>query len=164
MDLRTIISAPKTEVRSGDWRSGEIPRAQWPSRRAKARAYKFGPAYRWRIISFCSVGYEFRLRLLLNESKQIFRASLGLMVSGETVPLCDYEWHASEPGWHCHAKCEDFRRLNANFNRFGTERLPAAKSYHRRREFRFKRDMVSEANALNCAVDFFRLDRGGGIL
>ncbi|MBB3937724.1 hypothetical protein [Aureimonas phyllosphaerae] len=164
MDLRSIISAPKESIKTGEWRRGEIPRVQWPSKRAKAKAYKYGPLYQWRIVTFACSGHDCRVRLLLNEDKQIFRASLGVVVSGETISICDYEWHASEPGWHCHARCDEFRHLSASFNRFGGQRIPKANSHHRRVEFRFKRDVLSAANAFNCAVDIFGLDKGGGIV
>jgi hypothetical protein len=40
---------------------------------------------------------------VLNEAKQRFEAVLGAMMNTGLRVLCSYEWHASEPGWHCHA-------------------------------------------------------------
>jgi hypothetical protein len=119
MKLRGLIGAVKSSVDTGEWKRGEIPRSKWPSRRAKSKAYKYGPLYQWRIITFTAAGFDCRVLLLFNETKRIFRATLGVTMAGETVTACDYEYHASEPGWHCHAKCDDLASLNLSFNRFG---------------------------------------------
>lgn len=164
MNLKGLIGAAKSSVKTGEWRQGEIPRAQWPSRRAKAKFYKWGPLYTWRIISFSALGCECRVLILLNESKQIFRASFGVTTKGETTTLCDYEFHASEPGWHCHARCDDIGSINAGTNRFGSVRLPKFNSPHRRSEFKFSRSDLSPVYAFNCAVKVFGLDKADGVL
>jgi hypothetical protein len=164
MHLRALINSPKRSVKSGEWKRGgeAIPRAQWPSRRAKAKAYKFGPAYQWRIVSFFAEGEHCRLKLLFNEDKQIFRARLGVTRDGETIVVCDYEFHASEPGWHCHARCDDIDKLDATATRYGGARIPSSKSRHRRTEFKFRASTLSAQTAFNCAVTFFKLDKGEG--
>ena len=164
MDLRRIIKATKASVKTGEWKHGEIPRSQWPSRRAKAKAYKFGPRYQWRIISFLSAEHECRVRIIFNESKQICRATLGVTLNGETVTICDYEYHASEPGWHCHARCDELASVDATTNRFGAQRIPGAREYHRRSEFKFRQSDLTAVGAFNCTVSFFKIDRGEGTL
>lgn len=164
MNLRAIVGAEKSLVKSGEWKQGEIPRAQWPSRKARAKAYKYGPLYRWRIISFYALGCDCRVRILMNESKQIFRATLGVVTLGETVVICDYEYHASEPGWHCHARCNDIDGLDAGTNRFGSLRLPKSGNHHRRLDFKFGKTAISPPSAFNCAVKFFGIDKIGGEL
>lgn len=159
MKLRGLVGAPKASVNTGSWRKGEIPRSQWPSRRAKAKAYRYGPLYQWRIITFGAKGYDCRVLLLFNESKQIFRARFGVMVGGDTVTVCDYEWHASEPGWHCHAKCDDLTSLDAATNRFGSMRIPKAAGYHRRNTFQFRKSPLTAQIAFNCAISVFRIDK-----
>lgn len=164
MNLKGIIAAKKAAVDTGEWRRGEIPRPKWPSRRAKAKAYKYGPLYQWRIISFQAAGSDCRVLLLFNESKQIFRATLGVTKGGETVVLCDYEWHASEPGWHCHARCDDFASISPAYNRFGSVRLPKADSFHRRMEFKHLKQPLSAQTAFNCAISIFKIDRAEGLV
>ena len=164
MDLRALIGAEKSSVRSGEWKQGEIPRAQWPSRKAKPKFYKWGSLYRWRIMTFSALGHECRVLLLLNESKQIFRASLGVTSAGETTVLCDYEYHASEPGWHCHARCEDISAISTGTNRYGGIRLPKSGNKHRRSEFTFGKSQLSTASALHCAVKVFKIDNREGEL
>lgn len=164
MDLRGIVAAPKTSVKPGDWKQGEIPRSLWPSRKAKSKAYKFGPLYQWRVVCFSALGRECRVRILFNQSKQIFRATLGVTSQGETVVLCDYEFHATEPGWHCHARCADISTVDANTNRFGSVRLPKSGAKHRRPAFNFEKSELSPLSAFNCAVKFYGIDRSGGAL
>lgn len=94
MNLKGLIAARKSSVEPGEWKRGEIPRSKWPSRRAKAKAYKYGSLYQWRVITFGADGHECRVLLLFNETKQIFRATLGVVVEGETISVCDYEYHA----------------------------------------------------------------------
>ncbi|ESZ09322.1 hypothetical protein NKH47_12685 [Mesorhizobium sp. M1060] len=164
MNLRGIIAAEKSAVDTGDWKRGEIPRSKWPSRRAKAKAYKYGPLYQWRILFFQAAGQDCRVLLLFNESKRIFRATLGVTKSGETLVICDYEYHASEPGWHCHARCSDLAGINSAHNRFGGVRLPKAGSFHRRTEFRHLKQPLSAQTAFNCAISIFKIDRAEGMV
>lgn len=162
MNIKDIILSTKSAVNTGEWRRGEIPRAKWPSRRAKAKAYKYGPLYQWRIVTFWAGGYDCRVRLLFNGGKQIFRASLGIMISGETVVLCEYEFHASEPGWHCHVRCGEIEGVHTAYNRFGSARIPEAKSYHRRMAFQARKQPLTAQTAFNLAVSTFRIDKDGG--
>lgn len=164
MDLRDIVRGPKTSILNGSWQSGNIARSAWPSRRAKSKAYKWGPSYRWRIIEFECLGLQCRVRILLNKNKQIFKAALGVTENGETKTLCEYEFHATEPGWHCHARCEDIDSVDPGRNRYGGVRLPAADSFHRRMYFRFATSELNELSAFNCAVRFYRIDRSGELL
>jgi hypothetical protein len=164
MDLRGLIGADKSSVDTGDWKRGTIPRSKWPSRRAKAKAYKYGPLYQWRIITFQAAGHDCRVLLLFNEAKQIFRATLGVTVSGETITLCDYEYHSSEPGWHCHARCGDLDGINPAHNRFGGTRIPKAGDFHRRIEFNHRKQTLTAQTAFNCAISIFKIDKAEGML
>lgn len=165
MDLKTLVFANKSSVDTGGaWKRGEIPRGKWPSRRAKSKAYKYGPLYQWRVITFESLGYDCRILLLFNDSKQIFRATFGVQNAGDTVTLCDYEFHASEPGWHCHARCGDLATINPVHNRFGGVRIPKAGQYHRRTAFNHQKQPLTAQTAFNLAISMFRIDKDGGML
>ncbi len=164
MNLRALISAPKSSVDTGEWRKGEIPRSQWPSRRAKSKAYKYGPLYQWRIIRFDAAGHQCRVLLIFNAYKQIFRARFGVTANGETKALCDYEYHASEPGWHCHARCDDLAMIDPAATRFGARRIPAAGAFHRRVGFSFRKSPLTAQTAFNCAVSLFRIRSAEGML
>lgn len=165
MNLKTLISANKLSMKHGEWKSGRIPRTLWPSRRAKSKAYKFGSSYKWRVLTFCASDYDCRLLILLNLNKQIFRATLGVSIEGDTISICDYEFHASEPGWHCHARCDDISTLDPSVNRFGGQRMPLTENFHRRVEFKFGNSEITEVTAFSCAVKFYKIDKQeGGIL
>lgn len=164
MNLRSLVAAEKSSVKTGEWKRGEMPRSVWPSRRAKAKAYKYGPLYQWRIITFVAGGHDCRVLLLLNESKQIFRATFGVVLGGDAVTICDYEYHASEPGWHCHARCGELATISSVTNRFGGVRLPQANANHRRREFSFRKSPLTVVSAFNCALSIFKLDKVEGLL
>ena len=102
MNVVDVIRAPKSNVDIGTWRTGHVPRAAFPLSKAKSKAYKFGPEYSWRIVSFECLGVQFRVFILLNENKQIYRATLASETNNDMTVLCQHEWHVSEPGWHCH--------------------------------------------------------------
>ena len=164
MRLCQIISADKEIQSTGTWGSGKMARSDWPSRTAKAKAYKFGTAYTWRIIKFTCKGLDCRVRVLFNEDKSIFRATFGVTISGDTTVLCDYEWHGSEPGWHCHARCDEVNDLDPSKNRFGSRRLPAAGTFHRRMEFGSVHGPMDEETAFNTALSVFRIKPSGTLL
>lgn len=164
MDIKNIINEQKNSIVTGEWKTGTIPRSKWPSRRAKAKAYKFGPSYSWRIIEFGCGEYECRVRILLNESKQIFKALLGVTKDNETKMICEYEFHASEPGWHCHTRCGPIEEISGTRTRYGGIRLPKAGAFHRRSEFMFKSKTIDKVSAFNCAVEFFKIKAQGELL
>lgn len=164
MSLQNILSSSKSVSSTGNWTSGTIPRGDWPSRRAKAKAYKFGPAYSWRIVRFSCDGIDCRVRILLNESKAIFRATLGVVEASDMKILCDYEFHMSEPGWHCHARCGDIEDIDAARNRFGSLRIPKARAHHRRMDFVFRHQPIEQSTAFACAMSAFRVGPTGSLL
>lgn len=164
MDIREIVASAKSDIDVGQWASGEMKRGLWPSRRAKAKAYRFGPSYSWRIITFKVDDRDCRVRILLNESKRICKVKLGVTSDGETLVLCEYEFHASEPGWHCHVRCDEIDTLDPTKTRFGSQRIPAAGTYHRRDEFVFKNQPITKVTAFNCACSFFGIKTQGALL
>src|SRR3546814_14699434 len=84
--------------------------------------------------------------------------SLGVVEGGDTKILCSYEYHGTEPGWHCHVKCGDVALVAPSQNRFGSKRLPKARDRHRRSSFG-----VTKATAQRVAVAFYRIKRPGKI-
>jgi hypothetical protein len=55
---------------------------------------------------------------VFNEAKQKYEAILGVMAADKSLRiLCSYEYHASEPGWHCHATHDDTVTLSHGFMR-----------------------------------------------
>ena len=102
MNIKDVIRAEKNNLELGKWADGHIPRSAFPMSRLKDKRYKYGPDYSWRVVKFEIGDLECRILVMVNESKQIFRARLGVNVNVDMAVLCDHEFHASEPGWHCH--------------------------------------------------------------
>jgi len=78
MNVADVIRAMKFDIRIGDWQSGHVTRSSFPLSQARAKNYKFGPQYRWRVVRFETHGRNFRVLILLNLEKAIFRASLAV--------------------------------------------------------------------------------------
>jgi hypothetical protein len=107
--LRRIVGALKTDIKIGSWHTGKVPRRDFPMAK---QAYSLGSAYRWRVISFLALGLECRVLIIFNLAKQKYEAILGALSGAETLRiLCSYEYHAAEPGWHCHAACDDVSQV-----------------------------------------------------
>ena len=159
MNLKQIICSPKSDIKIGEWRKGLIPRADFPLSRAKPKDYKVSDAYDWCIIRFSCLGLDCRVRVLLREGREIFYATLGVVEGGDTKIVCSYEFHGTEPGWHCHVKCDELANVRPGQNRYGAVRLPNGRRKHRRDSFG-----VSKTNAKHKAIDFYRIEERGGLL
>lgn len=156
MNLKDIIRVEKTNLSLGKWGRGHIPRASFPMSRVKDKRYKFGSEYAWRVVQFDADGQRCRILIILNENKEILRARLGVESSGDMIILSDYEFHASEPGWHCHVATEDHTEVNAGAARHDKRKWPMSPS---RTSFG-----VSEANALSVVAQHFRFEAQGDLL
>lgn len=111
MRLAQLIRTRKGDIEVGSWNCGHIPRSAFPMSKARAKAYKFGKEYKWRPIKFTCGGEKYRLLILLNVGKEIYRATLALDDAGDLKVMCQHEYHASEPGWHCHFTAADPREI-----------------------------------------------------
>lgn len=159
MNLKAIVCASKSDIRVGDWKTGKIPKAEFPLSRARDRDYKFGPAYDWCIIKFDALGFDCRVRLLLREGREIFYATLGIVEGGDTRIICSYEFHGTEPGWHCHSKCGRIADIEPGQNRFSSKRLPQGGRFHRDKTFG-----VTKNTAKHVAFDFYRIYAAGTLV
>lgn len=124
--------------------------------RLKDKRYKFGPDYSWRLVRFDALGNQCRILILLNESKEIMRARMGVERSGDMVVLCEYEYHASEPGWHCHLTLEDTDAATAGAARDNKYKWPRNSS---QRTF-----AVDRVSALSLVAGRFRFEAQGDLL
>jgi hypothetical protein len=127
--LRQIVAASKAKIEVGKWHTGKVPRADFPMAKA---AYGLGNSYKWCVISFEAFDTECRVLVVLNESKQKYEAVLGVMGPNGLKILCTYEYHPSEPGWHCHATHDDADTLNHGCMRGPwIKRVPGPRKLHR---------------------------------
>jgi len=156
--LRQIVLAKKTNIKVGQWYSGKVPKADFPMGR---QAYGIGNSYRWCVISFSAIGFECRVLVVVNFQKQKFQAILGVMGTGMLHILCSYEFHATEPGWHCHAACDDVSLVPLGYMRGPwVRRTPGANRAHRSLNFAIE----DERDAQRCAFDCYRIEAEGDLL
>ena len=161
MRLRQIIAASKTNIKTGEWHTGKVPRADFPMAKA---AYGLGNSFRWRVISFAVLGTECRVLVVVNAPKQKYEAVLGVMASNGLRILCSYEYHPSEPGWHCHATHDDTDTLTIGCMRGPwVRRVPGARRTHRQRKFS-KFQIADNDDAIRFAVDRYRIWSKGPLL
>jgi hypothetical protein len=102
MRVRDVLRAEKRDVILEPWKQGNIPPNVFRLR-PNMKTVGQGKAYHWRVVRFAADAWSFRILIVLNEEKSIYRATLGQEV-GEVVRIvCVREFHAREPGWHCHS-------------------------------------------------------------
>ena len=163
MNVSDVVRGPKTDVEISEWRAGHIPRERFPLSRARAKSNKLGPEYRWRVIKFDCLGDSFRVLVVFNEAKQIYRATLAVERQEgrqqELAVLCQNEYHASEPGWHCHVTFAEIDTLPLGVVRSHLRRWPQVDAAHSRPDFG-----VHERNAATIAAARFRISSPGTLL
>ena len=159
MDVSDIIRGVKSKPDLGEWKNGHIPRAVFPLSRAKNKNYKFGQEYKWRVVSFTGVHHKCKVLLLLNEGKQICRITLGAEINGDMAVLCQHEFHASEPGWHCHVCFNAIENIPTGANRSHLKRWPKPTSIHARAEF-----AITQQNVLSFAAEVFKFSAQGELI
>lgn len=161
MRLKELIAAPKADIKVGSWHTGKVPRKDFPLARS---AYRLGSAFQWCVIAFTALGSECRVLVIFNDGKQKYEAILGVMGDQKLCLLCSYEFHATEPGWHAHASCDDARKLPPGVMRGPwVKRIPAARQPHRRHSFHGKHSF-DKAYALQIAYDRYRIEPKGPLL
>jgi hypothetical protein len=159
--LRDFYRAPKTKIKIGQWRSGKVPRADFPIGRA---AYNLGSSFRWCVITFETLACECRVLVIMNEAKQKLQAVLGVMGSSGLRILCTYEYHPSEPGWHTHATHDDADALSRSYMRGPwIKRLPGQHKKHRDGKFS-SLQIGDETAAQRFAIDRYRIREKGSLL
>lgn len=170
MRVQSVILADKDMVEVGEWGSGKYPRAKFPLSKAGRRANALGSAWSWRFAEFQCDGYQFVIRLIVNEGKSKASAHLALRNDKDCVVLCCFEYHADhQTGWHLHTLCGE--RNEAFTAPTGTlvhgpwvKRIPGPRQPHNRSDF--VRDFHGGAKAWlwHEIVRFFRLDVTGSLM
>lgn len=157
MKLKTIIKAEKSNFDWGKWHAGHIQRSSFPLSKVKEKSYKLGKEYKWRVVRFTAHSKRIRVLIVLNEEKQIYRARLGVERDGDMVVLCDHEFHASEPGWHCHYTLQHIDSVTEGAVREGKRKRPsdtdAAAAFN-----------VTEASAVAVAAKRYGFEPKGDLI
>jgi hypothetical protein len=159
--LKDIVCASKDDIKVGQWRSGKVPRNDFPMAKS---AYGLGSSFRWCVISFEALGVECRVLVVVNAPKQKYEAVLGVMASNGLRILCTYEYHATEPGWHCHATHDDTDTLTIGCMRGPwIRRVPGARKNHRQTKFS-NFQIADNDTAIRFAVSRYRIWSKGPLL
>jgi hypothetical protein len=150
--LRRIVGAPKSKIKLGGWHTGKVPKKDFPMA---------GASFRWCVIIFEALGVECRVLVILNAAKEKYEAILGVMSPDALKVLCSYEYHAGEPGWHCHAACDDLPSVPLGYMRGPwVRRLPHARKTHSSLDFEIK----DETAALRVALTFYKIETQGTLI
>ena len=158
LTLRTLIAAPKSGIRIGSWHNGKVPRADFPIAR---KAYGLGASFEWCIISLQPLGAEVRVLVIFHAGKQKYEAIFGVMSTNGARILCSYQYHPGEPGWHCHATCDDATQIPAGiFRGPWVSRIPRPNQPHRRNVF----GINDRERAVRFAQDVYGIFQKGDLL
>jgi hypothetical protein len=156
MRVREILRAPKGDVVLEPWKQGDMPPAAFRLRQSMKTVGQ-GKSYHWRIIRFTAYSESFRVLIIWNEGKQIYRATLGHEVGEVVRIICVREFHAREPGWHCHVVLSSPQGVSV-WNHGGLRRFPQGV---------FEEDafgITSRELATTLALRFFGIDQSGELL
>jgi hypothetical protein len=156
--LQEIIRAPKVDIKVGVWHNGKVPKGSFPMAK---KAYSIGNSYQWCVISFNCLSLDCLVLIVLNEPKEKYEAILGVLAEGQLRILCSYEYHATEPGWHCHAACGDVNKVPKGCMRGPwIRRIPKAHATHSRLDFAID----GQQKAVRFAIGCYRIESRGTLL
>jgi hypothetical protein len=160
--LKDLVRAPKDNIEIGKWQIGKVPKADFPIARA---AYRLGSSFKWCVIRFQALGCECRVLIVQQEAKQKYEAILGVMGPNGTLRiLCSYEYHASEPGWHCHATHDEVDTVFQGAMRGPwVKRIPGARKIHRPQKHQTFKIGDSDA-AIRFAIRRYKIEKKGPLL
>lgn len=151
LKLRRVINGAKVVTSWGKWTKGDkpMPKAAYP---LSKNAFTIAKAYTWRVIEFECLGKKFRLLIAFRLDLNRYQSHLGMVVGNDTLTLARYEFHAGEPGWHMHCRCDDTGAVPGTM-KCSDRRFPDPNSFHRQMDF----GTVDEVTAFERAVSVFRL-------
>ena len=158
MNVANLIRGEKTALNLGAWGAGHLPRSAFPLSKVKEKQYRYGPAYKWRLIQFQCHRYKCRLLIILNRQKELFRLRFGVENDGNMVVLLDREFHGTKPGWNCHFTLDKVVSVVS-----GAVRGPGKRRWPRGCDPEAK-FTVTEANALTVAAQMFQFGASGGFI
>lgn len=156
--MRKIVAAEKSAIKFGPWKNGKVPKADFPLAKGP---YRLGSSFQWCVISFTALAQEMRVLVVMNRAKEKYEAVLGVMGPDGLRILCSYQYHAGEPGWHCHVTCDDARKVPPGiFRGPWVRRIPSAKKKHRRMDF----GVDSPVSAVRLAQECYRIFEKGPLV
>lgn len=158
MFLKTIISAPKRNVKGRVWSQEKPARRDFPLSRKQGGRFPITRKWRWTVVEFDVDRAHFRLIVAYHTGVPNFQMVLGEALGSDTRVLCrvEYDVAHSRFGWHVHSFCDDTAEISPGVIKpHGQRRIPAASSYHRRRNYTLNGDSMNDIIALDLASDWF---------
>ena len=106
MNVWKIRSEDKTALEFGRWETGKMSRSAFPMSKARAKAYRLGSAWTWRVIKFDADGSQYRILVAYRTDKEQFMATLAVEDAGDMRIVASLEYHPTHGGWHIHYASE----------------------------------------------------------
>lgn len=159
MRVRDFIQAAKTVTKAGQWKSEKMPRTAFPL--VGTKSLRLPATWTWRVDELeGSGGADCRLLIAIREDVEQCRAWLSVRRGRDFAVVARIEYHATHPGWHCHAECGNVDDVPVGVVRSaGQRRLPHAQAFHRDREA-----AVTKLDARNIAYRLLRIESMAGDL
>lgn len=158
ISVAEIIRADKSDVKTGSWEEGAVPRAKFPLTRSKLA---LGRGWKWRVVTFSALGEQFVVLIAISEEKESYRATLAMRWEKTLKVICCHELHTNHWNWHCHLVRGNVHDTFPGVLR-DKIRMSAWPTFSKQ-ECTVKFE-VTEASALTVAAARYRFARGGGFL
>ena len=156
MRTQDVVKAKKSKIRMQEWGQGNMPPSAFRLRK-DLKAVKQGKSNKWRVITFSANYDSFRVLILYNPDRFIYRATLGIEKNGVVNILCVHEYHASEPGWHCHVDRKRVKGVTF-WNHSELQKWPKKPLY----EAKYEVDTLDRTTEI--ALKFYKITEEGPLL
>ncbi len=159
MHLREVIKAPKTNVTDAVWSQEKPQRRIFPLSRKTGGCFPLTRKWRWAVVEFETLGSHFRLMIAYHVDLPAFQMVLGEVLKNDTKVLVRVEYDVAHSpfGWHVHSFCGDASLISSGVIKpLGQERMPAARTKHRRTEYTLSGESMNDIIALEIAAKWFR--------
>lgn len=138
MQLRDVIGAKKANIKINAWKDTPPKKSDFPMLRKRKDAFPLTKKWRWTTVTFNIAEREFCLLISYHRELPEFQSVLAQRVSGDSLIIARYEYHASHPipGWHLHALCDDFDGVTPSVMKpLSQKRLPEVRNHHSRAKY-----------------------------
>ncbi len=158
MRVRDFLRAKKTVTKAGSWKDGKMPRTAFPL--VGTRSLRLSGGWEWRVDQIEGANSsDCRLLIAIREDVEACQAYLSIRRGSDYAVIARLEYHATHPGWHCHAECGSVDDVPVGVIQTSRlRRLPNARAYHRRRA------QVTRLDVLNVVYSVLRVSERTGEL
>lgn len=160
MKFSDFLRAPKHDLSWGDWSDNKVKKADFPMSKRRGGVFPLTRKYRWCTIKFKALEREFIVMVAYHKEVPEFLTVLAEKVGYDTRTLARFEYHGNHPqvGWHAHAVCGDLTELEVGITKpLGQKRIPAVHNRHRRDDYTWGDESMSDNLAVKTAAIRFGL-------